>query len=99
MIRQGQDMRSLTDRILGTDRHIFKNVAIRDPIHNTNHYMVMWCLCDMNPRDHQHYLGLRARLPLYTPKQPSHEDSLLISLRQVVTKTPERERAYASWIL
>ena len=44
MRRQGQVVRSRTDYILGTDRHLFQNVAVRDPRHNTDHYMVLGCL-------------------------------------------------------
>ena len=44
MKRQGQVVRSRTDYILGTDRRLFKNVAVRDPRHNTDHYMVLGCL-------------------------------------------------------
>ena len=37
MRRKGQVVRSRTDYILGTDRRLFKNVAVRDPQHNTDH--------------------------------------------------------------
>ena len=43
MKRQGQVVRSRTDYILGTDRRLFQNVAVRDPRHNTDHYMVLGC--------------------------------------------------------
>ena len=44
MRRQGQVVRSWTDSILGTDRRLLQNVAVRDPRHNTDHYMVLGCL-------------------------------------------------------
>ena len=44
MKRQGQVVRSRTDYILGTDRRLLQNVAVRDPRHNTDHYMVLGCL-------------------------------------------------------
>ena len=44
MRRQGQVVRSRTDYILGTDRRLFQNVAVQDPRHNTDHYMVLGCL-------------------------------------------------------
>ena len=37
-------VRSRTDYILGTDRCLFQNIAVRDPWHNTDHYMVLGCL-------------------------------------------------------
>ena len=44
MRRKGQVVRSRTDYILGTDRRLFKNVTVRDPRHNSDHYMVLGCL-------------------------------------------------------
>ena len=44
MRRKGLVVRSRTDYILGTDRRLFTNVAVRDPRHNTDHYMVLGCL-------------------------------------------------------
>ena len=41
MIREGRVVRSRTDYILGTDRHLFWNVSVRDLRHNTDHYMVL----------------------------------------------------------
>ena len=39
--RKGQVVRSWTDYILGTDSRMFKNVAVRDPRNNSDHYMVL----------------------------------------------------------
>ena len=44
MVRGGKAVRSQTDYILGTDRRLFTNVAVRDPRYNSNHYMVMGML-------------------------------------------------------
>ena len=44
MVRGGKAVRSQTDYILGTDRRLFTNVAVRDPRYNSNHYMVMGLL-------------------------------------------------------
>ena len=41
MVREGKVVRSRTDYLLGTDRSLFKNLSIRDPRHNTDHFMVM----------------------------------------------------------
>ena len=37
-------MWSCTDYILGTDRRLFGNVSVRDPRHNSDHYLVLGCL-------------------------------------------------------
>ena len=40
MRRKGQVVRSRIDYILGTDSCLFRNVAVRDPWHNSDHIMV-----------------------------------------------------------
>ena len=47
MRRKGQVVRSRTDYILGTDRRLFTNVAVRDPRHNTDHGP--WVFTGCNP--------------------------------------------------
>ena len=49
MLRKGQEVRSRTDYILGTDRRLFRNVTVRDPRHNSDHYMVLGCLPSAPP--------------------------------------------------
>ena len=44
MLRKGREVRSRTDYILGMDRCLSGNVSIRDPWHNSDHYMVLGCL-------------------------------------------------------
>ena len=44
MIRKGREVRSRTDYILGTDRRLLRNVAVRDPRHNSDQYMVLGCI-------------------------------------------------------
>ena len=56
MVREGKVFRSRTDYILGTDRRLFWNVSVWDPRHNTNHYMVLGCLCSAPEREHNKYL-------------------------------------------
>ena len=41
MVREGKVVRSRTNYILGTDRSLFRNVSVRDPRHNTDHFMVV----------------------------------------------------------
>ena len=41
MVRLGREVRSQTDYILGTYFHIFRNVAVLEPMHNLDHYLVL----------------------------------------------------------
>ena len=67
MIREGRDMRSRTDYILGKDFRIFGNVSFRDPRHNSEHYMVLGCIHSAPLREHSRYLRERKCLPLRPP--------------------------------
>ena len=44
MLQKGIELLSRTDYILGTDCRLFGNVAVRDPRHNSDHYMALGCL-------------------------------------------------------
>ena len=37
LLRKGREVRSRTDYILGTYRRLFRNAAVRDPQHNSDH--------------------------------------------------------------
>ena len=76
MVRGGKSVRSQTDYILGTDRSLFRNVAVRDPRHNSDHYMVMRLLRGGTVQDHVRYIAGRQRLPLKPPKRPKRVDFL-----------------------
>ena len=76
MVREGRVVRSQTDYLLGTDRILFRNVAVRDPRHNSDHYMVMGLLRGGTVREHIRYIAGRRRIPLKPPKRPTREDSL-----------------------
>ena len=62
MVQQGREVRYRTVYILGSDRWIFWEVAIREPGHNSDHLMVMGCLCRTSPRENLRYLRQRTRL-------------------------------------
>ena len=64
MVKEGKLVRYRTYYILGTDCHLFWNVSVWDPRHNTDHYMVLGCLCSANMREHTKYLTGHKRLPL-----------------------------------
>ena len=63
MIREGREVRSRTDYILGIDRRLFWNVSVRDPMHNSDHYIVLGCLRSAPLREHAKYLGGLKRPP------------------------------------
>ena len=44
MVQMGREVRSWTGYILWKDHCLFRIVAIRDPRHNSDHYMVLGCI-------------------------------------------------------
>ena len=54
---KGREVRSRIDYILGTDCRLFGDVSVRDPWHNSDHYMVLDCLPSASLMEHKRYLG------------------------------------------
>ena len=91
-------MRSWTEYILGEDFRLFGNVYVRDPRHNSDHYMVLGCLHSAPLREHARYLRGRKRLhlrPLTIPTIPTREDEIFRGLRRAVPETLAREKTLA----
>ena len=44
MIREGRELRSRMDYIMGTGRRLLWNVSVREPRYNSDHYMFLGCL-------------------------------------------------------
>ena len=98
MVREGKAVRSRTDYILGTDRSLFRNEAVRDPRHNSDHYMVMGLLRGGTGWEHAKYIAGRRRIPMKPPKRPTQEDELFGDLRLAVLKPQPREQHQNAWI-
>ena len=84
---------------MGTDRHLFGNVSVRDPRHNSDYYMVMGYLYSTPLREHSSYFGGRKRLPLRPPTVLTREDVILAALRRAVSKPLVRSVSKNAWIL
>ena len=98
MIRTGGGVSSRTDYILGTDRRLFWNVSIRYPRHNSDHYMVLGCLCSAPLREHSRYLGGRKQLPLRPPTALTREDGIFAALQRSVPKPQARDARENAWV-
>ena len=64
MVRQGREVRSRMDYIMGSDCWVFRKVVVQDPVHNYDQFMVMGCLRGASIRDNLRYLGRRTSLLL-----------------------------------
>ena len=91
MIREGREVRSRTDYILGTDCRLFGNIYVRDPRYNSDHYLVLGCMCSAPLKEHIQYLKRRKKLPLRPPTEPTREDKIFLALRRAVLKPRSRE--------
>ena len=98
MLLKGREVRSRTDYILGTNRRIFGNFSVRDPRHNSDHYMVLGCLPSASLTEHKRYLRGRKKLPLKPPTEPTREDKVFAALRRSVPKARAREAKRNEWI-
>ena len=98
MIREGGEVWSRTDYILGTDRLLFGNVSVQDPRHNSYHYMVLGCLHGAPLMEYSRYLGGYKRLPLCPLTSPKREDRIFAALWRSVPKPLAREASKNAWI-
>ena len=98
MVREGKAIQSRKDYILGTDCSLFRNVSVRDPRYNSDHYMVVGLLRGGTTRDHIRYIAGRRRMPLTTPKEPTREETLFKDLRRAVPKPHMQEQHRNAWI-
>ena len=98
ILRKVQEVRSRTDYILGTDRRLFRNVTVRDPRHNLDHYMVLGCLPSAPLSEMKRYLGGRKRWPVRPLVKPSRTDELFVALRRAVPRPKPREAIRNAWI-
>ena len=100
MIREGREVRYRTYYIMGTDCRIFGNVSVRDPRHNSDHYMVLGCLHSAPLKEHTRYLGgAKAPPPLRPPTAPARGDGIFAALRRAAPKLLAREARKNAWIL
>ena len=93
----GREVRSRTDYILRTDRRLFRNVAVRYPLNNSDHYLVLGCLCSAPLRDHTKFLGRRTRIPLQHLTTLTREDGLFAALRRDIPKHKYQEARENVW--
>ena len=98
VLLNGREVRSRTDYILGTDCRLFGNVAVRDPWHNSDHYIVLGCLSSASLTEHKRYLEGRNRWPVRPPEKPTRADQLFAALRRDVLKAQPREARQNAWI-
>ena len=98
MLRKGREVRSRTDYILGTDRRLFGNVSVREPWHNSDHYMVLGFLPSASLTEHKKYLWGRKRWPMRPPTKPTRVEKTFAALRRVVPKAQPRAAIRNAWI-
>ena len=91
MLRKGQEVRSRTDYILGTDRRLFSNVTVQEPRHNSDHYMVLDCLPSAPLLETNRYLGGQKRWPVMLLAKPLRTDELFAALRRAIPRPKPRE--------
>ena len=99
MVWLWREVWSRTDYILGADHSLFGNVAVQDPRHNSDHYLVLGCLHSAPLREQTKYLGRRTRPPLRTPSTPTREEGIFADLQRTIPKPKARDARKNAWIL
>ena len=91
-------MRSRTDYILGKDFRLVWNVSVRDPWHNSEHYMVLGCLHSAPLREHSKYLGGIKQILLRPLTTPTREDEIFAALWRAIPKPQDQDARENAWI-
>ena len=99
MLQEGREVRSRTDYILETDCRLFGDVSVRDPRHNSEHYMVLGFLHSASLTEHKRCLGGWKKLPLKPPNEPTRGDEVFADLRRDVSMPQAREARKNEWVL
>ena len=86
------------DYLLGTDRSLFRNVAVRDPSDNSDHFMVVGHSRSATAQDHACYIKGIRKMPLKPPTEPTRWDELFGALQRAVPKPHERDKHKNAWI-
>ena len=87
IVCMGREVRSWEEYIMGIYRRLLRNMSIRDPMHNSDHYIILGCLHITTLREHTKYLGLPLQ-PLITPMR---EDRIFTVLRREITNPKVQE--------
>ena len=74
-------------------------MSVLYPRHNTDHFMVVACLCSAPAREHEKYIRGRKNLPLQPPTEPTRKGGIFAAVRRAVPKPHARERRKKEWIL
>ena len=92
-------VRSWADYILETERHLFRNMSVQDPKHNSDHYLILGCLRSAILREHENCLWRSTRHPLCNPTTPTKWGGIFVSLRWTIPNTKSQEGRNNTWIL
>ena len=63
----GREVRYQADYILGTNSYLFRNMSVREPMHNSDHNLILGCLRSATLRYHKKYIGRSMWIPLLPP--------------------------------
>ena len=70
-----------------------------DPMHNSDHYMVLGCLHSASLKEHARYIGGRKNLTLCPLTKPMRQDTISAALQRAVTKLRAQKAHKNAWIL
>ena len=100
MKRDGQEVWSQTDYILGTDRRLFQVMDGRDTQHDLYYYIFMGCLMREPAKDLTVYLRKPRRFPLLPLRRDlaMAPENIFSELKTQIPKPPLNEWVRRAWI-
>ena len=99
MVRLGRELRPRTDYILGIDCCLFRNVSVRYPWHNSDHYVFLGCLRSNRLRENTEYLWRHKQLPIRPPTTLTSKDRLFAALQRSIPNPKSQEASKNVFIL
>ena len=63
-------------------------MSVQDPRHNSDHYMVLSCLCRAPQQENSHYMGHIRRFPLHPLKMKTGEGQWCTDIKLEIPKPP-----------
>ena len=98
-VRMGKGAWSRTYYTLRKDCHLFRNVSVQEPRHNSDHYFILGFLGSTTLREHVNYLGWCTQILLCPLTTLTIEDGLFGALHWALSKPKAREARNNAWIL
>ena len=99
MVYLGRELRYWTYYILAMDFRLFRNLSVRYPRKNSDHYMILGCLRSTALREPTKYLGRHTRISIRLLTTLTIEVGIFAALWRSIPNPKAQEARENAWIL